>query len=813
MSGAEKDTTTSPEARPDLSQAEAAAARLADLLTGYQPLAGVTDEMMDASGKPRALWRDFLSGFAAMTEAEREERYQRGDQYLRDAGVFFRQYGEEGGAIRDWPLSHVPVLISQSDWDDIEQGLCQRADLLEAIMADLYGAGRLASDGILPASLIAQSPEWLRPMVGYKPQSGNFLHFVAFELGRGPNGKWWVLGDRTQAPSGAGFALENRFAATRVFSEQFNRGNVHRLAEFFSAFRNTLQGLTTAEAPRVGILSPGALNDTYFEHAYIARYLGFHLLEGGDLTVENGQAMIRTVAGLKPVSVLWRRMDAGFVDPLELDGRSAIGSPGLLGALRAGNLTMINAPGAGVLETRALLAFMPRMCEALRGESLTLPNIATWWCGQKTERDFVRANAEKMMIGPSMATSLLYESDQSTFLGEKVRSGALDAVDHLLETEGAHLVGQEAVKLSTTPAVVDGKLVPRPMTLRVYMVRTAQGWKAMPGGYARIGSATDARAIGLQKGGRVADVWVVGDTPVDTKVSLAPKDEDYIRRLPGALPSRAADHLFWLGRYVERAEGAMRLMRAYHGRAQDAAEGPLLQALAEYLKGYGITDPQAGISPQLTATLGLALTNASHLRDRFSTDGWDALHDLDVLARDLTGTPAGDQTAQALGRLLRGLSGFAGLVQENMYRFTGWRFLTIGRAMERASGLAQAMAQFAGHEAGEDALDMLVEVGDSVMTHRRRYQTMTNRASVIDLLALDGLNPRSIQFQLDRVLEQVSKLYPPDAGEMNDAHRAALALQAGLAVRKVADMSSQTFAEIAQDVSDLSDTLAQLYLR
>ncbi len=377
---------------------------LIELLQSYRPPAGVSDELLDPSGAIRPVWEKFIRHFAAMSADDITNRFAHGDQYLRDTGVFFRQYGEPDASERDWPLSHIPVIVDEDEWKGIAEGLVQRADLLEKVVADLYGPNQLIADGYLPATLIGRSPEWLRPLVGVPPRSDYFLHFVAFEIGRGPDGNWWVLGDRTQAPSGAGFALENRVATRRVFSEFFAKANVHRQASFFRKFRDALLNMRDNPGSRVGILTPGPLNDTYFEHAYIARYLGFMLLEGEDLTVEDGALMVRTVAGLSPVSVLWRRLDAAWTDPLELMEGSRLGTPGMTEAVRQGHVTMVNALGAGILETRALLAFLPRISEALLGAPLALPNIATWWCGQATARSYVSKNADKMIIGSALST-------------------------------------------------------------------------------------------------------------------------------------------------------------------------------------------------------------------------------------------------------------------------------------------------------------------------------------------------------------------------------------------------------------------------
>ncbi|NUB44829.1 circularly permuted type 2 ATP-grasp protein [Fertoebacter nigrum] len=786
---------------------------LPPVLAGYQPLPGISDELLDPQGQIRPVWRGFVRHFAGLTPEDIGRRFARGDQYLRDAGVFFRQYGVGGGSTeRAWPLSHIPVLIEEAEWDKIAQGLMQRADLLEQVMADLYGPNRLVADGHLPAALVAGNPEWLRPMVGVEPRGGHYLHFLAFEIGRGPDGTWWVLGDRAQAPSGAGFALENRVAVGRVFSDLYADAHVHRLAGFFRLFRDALQGLRADSDSRVGILTPGPLNETYFEHAYIARYLGFMLLQGEDLTVADGQLMVRTVAGLKPISVLWRRLDGAYADPLELEAQSRLGTPGMVSALRKGSATMVNAIGSGVLETRALLAFMPRIARALRDEPLILPNIATWWCGQAKERAHVQANPERMVISPALSTRQPFDDDAAAVQGNRVKP---DELARWLAKDGANLVGQEAVTLSTTPAYVDGALTPRPMSLRVFVARTPSGWQVMPGGFARIGSTPDPKAIAMQRGGTAADVWIVSPKPVET-ASMLPAEGPYVRTQLSVLPSRAADNLYWLGRYVERTEGIMRLARSHHIRLVETgdATAPLLTAIAPLFKGQGI-DPAEGIPKGLIATLGSAIGSAAQVRDRFSPDGWSALTDLDKTARRMAETvTAGDDAARAISALLRKLTGFSGLVHENMYRFTGWRFLELGRYIERAAGMAGVLATLADAEAPDGALDLAVEVGDSVMSHRRRFAVSSTRETVIDLLALDGSNPRAVMFQLDGIRAQVALLPgATQAGQLSDLSRAVLRAHTALATERPETLDSAAIWELRSTVWGLSDLLTETYLR
>jgi uncharacterized circularly permuted ATP-grasp superfamily protein/uncharacterized alpha-E superfamily protein len=774
---------------------------------------------MDRHGKIRPVWNSLIDHLAGLTAEETAARFARGDRYLRDAGVYFRQYAQEDpprSAERAWPLAHVPVLIEEAEWRQLEAGLVQRADLLEAVAADLYGPLRLVTEGHLPVPLVAQNPEWLRPLVGHRPRSGHFLHFIAFEIGRGPDGTWWVLGDRTQAPSGAGFALENRVATARVFTDHFASANVHRLAGFFRAFRDALHAIRAEADSRTAILSPGPLNETYFEHAYIARYLGMALLEGEDLVVQNGRLMVRTVTGTAPVSVVWRRLDAAFADPLELDAASRIGTPGLVQAVRQGSVTVVNALGAGILETRAFLAFLPRLARTLLGEDLILPNIATWWCGQPAERAHVQANTNAMMIGPALSTRLPFDMQQTTILGHDLRPEARAGLAQWLEAEGSTLVAQEAVTLSTTPAHVDGSLQPRPMSLRVFLARTAHGWTVMPGGFARIGRTTDPAAIAMQRGGSAADVWIVGPGPVPAHTMLETGSGRFARARTGVLPARAADNLFWLGRYVERAEGVMRLLRAWHGRLAEAADpgAPLLAYLEPRFEAAGI-EPVACRIAAARRTIEQARAAAGAVRDRFSHDGWMALGNIAATAEEMSeATAPGDDTARALSVLLRKITGFSGLVNENMYRSTGWRFLEIGRCLERAATMADLLATLTAPEAPDGTLDLALEVGDSVMTNRRRYAVATRRETVIDLLALDPRNPRSVLFGMNTVHEQIDLL--PGAvveGQLSPLAREALKARTALAIATPESLGPDALRDVAGALGALSERLTDTYMR
>src|SRR6516165_4348927 len=385
------------------SSEQAGGADPARLVAGYAPLPGIFDEMMDADGRVRPHWHLFLARLGGMGADEINRRFAAADRHLHDSGVFYRIYEDPAGSERPWPLSHIPLLIDAAEWQELKAGLVQRAELLEAVLADIYGPAKLVREGWLPATVVAGNPEFLRPLVGVSPPGGAYLRFYAVDVGRSADGSWWVLSDRTQAPSGAGYALENRIALSRALPNVYRALRVERHAPFFQAFQAAVSGLNRRDDSRVCVLTPGPMNETYFEHAYLARYLGFLLVEGEDLTVREDGVFIRTVSGLKRAEVLVRRLDADFADPLELNARSRLGVPGLVQAVRDGKVVIANALGAGLVEAPGLLAFLPALAPALTGSKLSIPNVATWWLGHPKLREEIIGKLDQMVIAPAFS--------------------------------------------------------------------------------------------------------------------------------------------------------------------------------------------------------------------------------------------------------------------------------------------------------------------------------------------------------------------------------------------------------------------------
>src|SRR5712664_2321319 len=801
--------------------------RVAQWTRDYVRLPGIPDEFIAPDGAPRAVWSRFFDAFATLSPGEIERRFGSADRHLREAGVTYRAPGET--ADRLWPLSHLPLLIDEADWQQLTAGIVQRAELLELVLSDLYGEGRLVAEGAIPAAAIAGSTEYLRSVCGIEPPGGRYLNLYAADVGRGPDGRWWVLGDRTQAPSGAGYALENRLVLSRAFTTLYKSMNVERVAPFFEAFRDALRASADRDEPRIGLLTPGAFSETYFEHATLARYLGFLLVEGDDLAVSGDRIHIRTVAGLKRLDVLLRRVDSNSLDPLELDASSQLGVPGLIDVLRKNGVVIANMPGSGVMEARALLGFLPSLSRRFFGEDLKMPHIATWWCGQKSAREEVLSRLDEVAIEgaygrgvPGFGRGPVLASELSASERERLKSA--------IDDRGIDYVGQELVRLSTTPVWDQGRITPRPFVLRVFAAATPGGWTIMPGGFCRIADQPDARAVSMGDGARAADVWVVSDKAVSTATLLPAMDTVRIRRIDGWVPSRAADNLFWLGRYLERAEATLRLVRAL-GTQRDPGKGSStvlysVERIQRLLVTWGATSQASRAQPSKVAAealqaedkFGSALSlvraaqrTATSLRERLSPDAWQVITEMtERLAQEVEDD---DGVVSAAELTLQELASFAGLAQENMNRAAaGWRFLEMGRRAERAINTVRFGRQFAHDEASPEDLDILLTLADCQITYRSRYLVGPMLAPVRDLVVLDPYNPRSVAFQVQALNDHIASLPTlKEGGLIERPQRLAVALQATLTTAEAAALDTKTLFALEQDLLNLADAIGSHY--
>ena len=799
----------------------------------YAPLPGIPDEFVDSSGAPQAHWTRFLNALAKVDPGEITQRFAAADRRIRDMGISYRVHGETRE--RSWPLSHLPLLISETDWEEIRAGIEQRAELLERIIADVYGPGQLLAEGALPAAAVAGSPDFLRAMQGVKPPGGRWLRLYAADIGRGPDGRWWVLGDRAQAPSGTGYALENRLVLSRALPSLYREMNVERLAPFFRDFRAGLTEAAARTEPRICLLSPGPWSQTYFEQAHLARYLGLLLVEGEDLVMNDGMLHVRTIAGLKRADVIWRRIDADWCDPLELNAASQLGVPGMLEAIRQGTVAVANMPGSGLVESRALLAFMPTLARRLLGQDLRLPNIATWWCGQSEERDEVLENLDDMIISGAFTENVPGFGTRRSLLGSELDKAERAKLIDAMRDRSMDYAGQEIVRLSTTPAWHDGKLVPRPFSLRVFAAATPEGWRIMPGGFCRVsGSDSDSRAVIMGEGVQSADVWVIAEKPVEIATLLPPSDNVKILRLLGNLPSRAADNLFWFGRYVERAEATLRVVRTLCGRVMDA-DAPVLgsrqaiERLQRMLAAWGAVPADAtDLSPGAVAAAAMrgetaygsaisiarsARRAASVIRERLSQDAWQLVGRLeDRLTSKELGGISEPETLERAEATLHTIAALSGLVNENMNRVAGWSFIDMGRRIERGINTCRFARQFSDRDASAEHLDVLLDLIDSQITYRSRYMAGVALAPVRDMALLDPFNPRSVGYQVMRLDEHLASLpVLREDGMLESPRRIVTKLRSDLTTEEAEQLDTPKILGFEQRLMGLGESIASRY--
>jgi uncharacterized circularly permuted ATP-grasp superfamily protein len=439
------------------------------------------DELSADGVTPRPHWARLMESLRAIGPEELGRRCQRAERRIRENGITYNIYSDPLGANRPWEIDIVPFLIAADEWRMIEEGIIQRAKLLSLILEDVYGAQELLANGQFPAQLLYANPAFLRPMVGVRVPSHSYLHMLAVDLARSPDGRWWVLSDRTQAPSGSGYALENRTIVSDVLPKLFRSSNVLRLAPFFRAQRDALIGLSQCGNPRIVLLTPGPHNETYFEHSYIARYLGFTLVEGADLTVRDRSVYLKSVDGLERVDVILRRVDDSFCDPLELRSDSLLGVPGLVDAIVAGNVKVANALGSGVIETAAVMPFLPGLSRKMTGESLKLPSVATWWCGQPYALEWVLNHLDSVVVKPAFPSR-----GMEPVFGAKLEQAEKGKLAAQLKAQPHEYVAQEEIALSNAPVWGNARLHSRSVVLRAYVLNTGRGWTAIPGGLVRV---------------------------------------------------------------------------------------------------------------------------------------------------------------------------------------------------------------------------------------------------------------------------------------------------------------------------------------
>jgi uncharacterized circularly permuted ATP-grasp superfamily protein/uncharacterized alpha-E superfamily protein len=830
-----------------------ALAREARSAPGLHEVADHIDELLGTGGSAHPHTADLAASIDLLGLAGLLDRRAEAARLVEDEGVTYGVAVRDGesapNSARRWKVDPLPVILDAAAWARLEAGLIQRAHLFDRILADLYGRRDLLHRGVVPAEAVLSHPGFVRQADGLRVPGRHQLFLAATDLGRDGAGNWRVIGDRTQAPSGAGYAIQTRRIVGRVMPGLYRDSGQRRLRGFFDTVRSGLQEVapSSAEVPRVVLLTPGPGSETAFDQAFLATLLGYPLVTGEDLTVRDGRVHMRSLGRLEPVDVLLRRVDADYTDPLELRAESQLGAPGLLEACRSGSVSVVNSFGSGVLESPGLMAFLPDAARALLGEDLTLPAVPTWWCGLDSHRRHVLANLERLVIKP-------VDRSQGMF-GWELAGGRREELSRAIEAAPHAWSAQEPIPMSTAPVVTGRGLEPRRFTLRTFTVASGESYQVMAGGLGRVAGRAGNHVISNATGALAKDVWVLSPTaPAAPPIEISPAaqpvpaDLDLAPRLSlvAGLPPRVAENLFWLGRYAERAEDTVRVLRVVDDLAEDwaARQGTpgaatlevMLRALRRLTgTGPGFTDPDGARLRQAPHGELLALVvdggregtvayavrrtvdAAQALREQLSLDTWIVLGSLNRVLDELaeqsrSGTDP--RLQPVLARVMEGLLALAGLGAESMVRDVGWHFMDAGRRLERALKTAALLRYTLDREYAEADEAMVLEAvliaGESIITHRRRNPGRAGTGAVLDLLLLDRENPRSVALQLDRLSTDLAQLpdQPASAAALTGALRQIAArvreFDSAAAARLTSGVRPYLIRELDAIIEDLS---------
>jgi uncharacterized circularly permuted ATP-grasp superfamily protein/uncharacterized alpha-E superfamily protein len=796
-----------------------------ELLGQYRPsIPGGFDELIDTAGAVRPHWRGFLEGLAELTDAEQVSRATRLDRRVRETGIAYDIFADPRTVAQRWRLDLAPIIFSAAEWRWLETALTQRARLFDATLCDLYGPQQLLRDGAVPPELVFSDNSYLRRCKNNLPSSGQ-LHFYAADLARGADGQWRIIDNHTETVAGLGFALANRVVHTHIAADLFKRCNVVRLADYFQRLQSALTVHSGRENARIALLTPGAHHADYFSHAYLARYLGYLLVEGNDLVTKGNRVYLKTLEGLKAIDLIVRCVDGRFVDPLELDPGGFEGPAGLLRANRGLPHLIVNSVGSGLAQNRGLGEYLPLLSKRLLGEDLALLDAPRRWLGDSANRQHVLANLDRFVIRKSQEGT---GRPGQAALGSNPALLPLDkrrALEIEIELHGATLVAEEKISFSTAPVRTDDGLLPMPFAVRFYVARTPSGYCAMPGGLAM--TVDPSRAIALSApDGHTRDVWIISDREQIPHVSLwrPTLETARVERSQRVIQSRVADDLFWLGRYGERLDWTMRVMRSALRRVTED-NGPATgrrgaRKCLELLLGLRIHDqPLQQIrashieldvlvsdlikdrkAPRTLERTCAGLHRVAHLtRDRLSLEAWQAVSKFgprDIWGQSLT-TASSAALLDLLDEGLASLAAFNGLMHENMTRNLGWSFIDMGRRLERGYNLSEAiLALFVPkpvEEEEQSSLLLLLELADSFITYRSRYRLDPMLPLVLDLLLLDETNPRSLAYQLRAVTRHMEKLPDFKSGRgLSEDRRILLALSTSIKLADIEAMASGT---------------------
>lgn len=803
------------------------------------------DECFGFKGEVKEHWKTLLQNIERLNPGELKNRQQELLKLLQENGVTYNVYGDTDGLNRPWLLDTMPLVISPVAWRISERGLKQRAHVLNLMLEDLYGDRRLLRDGIIPPELIYAHSGFLRPCDKIKLPGANQLILYAADLSRGPDGKVWVLKDRTQAPSGMGYALENRSALSRVLPELFNHHKISKLGGFFNHMMQAFLEIAPQgkEQPRVVLLTPGPRNETYFEHAFLASYMGFTLVQGDDLVARNGYVWIKTVEGLEKVDVILRRVDDTYCDPLEFREDSHLGVPGLLEVVRKGNVSVANPLGSSILENTGLMAFMHNVFKYFLNEDPIFKMVATWWCGQKKEMTFVIQHIDELVIKriDRMAGS-------QTVIGSQLSKAQREDLIRKIKAQPYLYVGQEEVGFSTAPVFTKDKLEPRYTVLRTFLVAAKGDYEIMPGGLTRCSPEKGSFLVSNQDGGIAKDTWV----EITTRNTEAPLLHQSNLQRKAVLPSRAAENLFWVGRYAQRVLRISRFIRIVlrnlnqsgYSPQDSEAQDALLKTVTHLTDSYPgfVTEEDTltvdqklaeihklicnpGQNGSILFTLNALLKAMYAVRDHWSVDNWRIIDEIENVKRKINVLEPQDirHVSTLLDELNGGLLSFLEMNRQSMYRGEGWLMYRIGQLIEELSlELIQyrALLTFKYEESvASQILEALLVSNQNLTNFRSVYRTYFDTAPALDLLFLNKQNPISILSQLEQLLKFIEQLPQREKG-VHDSDVANLAFECYSKVRLLdidklteADPDLDFRIELDRLCEQLSDKISALSVK
>lgn len=810
-----------------------------DLFERYQSRSGVYDEA-SCNGVLRSHYQTLVRQLDKLGVETLQQRWELAQRQISNDGVTAGGRETTGNATRPWRLDAMPTLLSEGEWKGISAGLVQRARLYELILVDLFSQRTLIRDRLLPPEALFANPGFCPAYQALNQPDQRYLQLFASDLARAPDGQWWATGDRTRAPFGLGYLLENRIVTSRNLAGPFRQCRTQRLAPFFIALRESLRDLAprSRENPHIVLWTKGPQSHSYAEDAYLARYLGYTLAEGDDLAVRENRVMLKTLGGLLPVEVLLRRLDDDDCDPVELVPESNSGVSGLVEVLRCRNVAVANSLGSRIVESPIFLPFLAEICRQRLGEPFLLPTVNSWWCGDPNSFQYVLDNLDWLLIRPAFRMFDAPATRPRT-LSSAARAMLVDQMRAMPWT----FVAQQIVERSTTPVWADGQLQPWAFALRGYVVQHGGQYTPLPSGLGRVApDAADLERM-MTAGELSQDVWVLSDSPVeDVSLLASTKDSLVLKRSGDDLPSRVADNLFWLGRNVERAEAQARLLRTtlvrLTGERENVPEMPvLLRALAERGQiepDYVIEDlnrnlpeiaemlPSSAVDDRLSLSLRASIQQsvriAAKVRDRVALDLWRIVSRIEETSRIAQESkPDAAQIISMLDQLITELVALSGLAAESMTRTQAWRFLELGRRIERAWQTAvlcrSTMSNPGPNE--NDVLEAVLVTVDSVMTYRSRYLASIQPAPVIDLIVCDETNPRSIVFQLAVIATHVDRLPRSTVdGPRSIEQRLALALLNAVRLADPHELAKtdqrQSRASLAKLLDRVSDILPKL---